>query len=81
MLVKVNKNFKIYSKKGVFTFFEDEILRAKEYPQYYKLIDWDNIKVKKELFNKHISQDINDYTWVFGVLKALNSSKKEMGEC
>lgn len=71
MLVKANKNFKIYSKKGVFTFFEDEILKVKEYPKYYELVDWDNIKVKKELFNENISQNINDYNWVFGVLKAV----------
>ncbi len=71
MLVKANKDFIIYSKKGVFTFFKDEILRVKEYPQYYELLDWENIKVKKELLNKNISQDINDYTWVFGVLKEV----------
>ena len=71
MLVKVNKEFKIYSKKGVFTFFKDEILRVKEHPQYYELVDWDNIKVKKELFNKHISQGIENYTWVFGTLKEV----------
>ena len=71
MLVKANKNFTIYSKKGVFTFFKDEILKVKEYPQYFELVDWDNIKVKKELFNKNISQNINNYTWVFGVLKEV----------
>ena len=71
MLAKANKDFTIYSKKGVFTFFKDEILSVKEYSQYYKLVDWNNIKVKKELLNKNISQNINDYTWVFGVLKAV----------
>ena len=69
MLVKVNKDFKIYSKKGVFSFFKDEILRVEEHPQYYELLDWNRLRVKKELLNINISQNINDYTWVFGTLK------------
>lgn len=71
MLVKTTKNFKIYSKKGVFCFFKDEILQVEEYPFHYELINWDNIKVKKDLFNKNISQNINDYDWIFGVLKLV----------
>lgn len=69
MLVKVNKEVTIYSKKGVFSFFKDEILRVKEYPQYFELVDWNNVKVKKDFLNKNISQNINDYTWIFGILK------------
>lgn len=71
MLVKVNRDFKIYSKKGVLTFFKDEILRVKEYPKHYELVDWQDIRIKKELFDKNISQDIDDYTWVFGILKPI----------
>ena len=69
MLAKVKKNFQIYTKKGVFTFFEGEILNVAEYEQYYELKDWNNIKVKKELLNKNIPQNVNDYIWIFGVLK------------
>ena len=69
MLVKANKDFRIYSKKGVYNFFKDEILRVKECPQYYELLDWDNVRVSKKLLNKNISQNTKNYTWVFGVLK------------
>lgn len=71
MLVKVNKDFKIYSKKGVYNFFKDEILRVKEHPQYYELLDWENIKVKKELLDKNISQNTKNYIWIFGTLKEV----------
>ena len=71
MLAKTNKDFKIYSKKGVFTFFKDEILRVEEHPQYYELLDWNRLRVKKELLDKNISQNINDYIWIFGTLKEV----------
>ena len=70
MLAKVNKNFQIYTKKGVFTFFDGEILKVKEYDKYYELIDWNNTKVKKELLNKDIPQNVDDYIWI-GVLKDI----------
>ena len=70
MLAKVNKNFQIYTKKGVFTFFEGEILKVKERDKYYELIDWDNTKLKKELLNKDIPQNVDDYIWI-GVLKDI----------
>lgn len=72
MLAKTKKNFAIYSKKGVFTFFEDEILSVREYSEWYQLIDWPRLKIKKELLNKNISQNINDYSYIFGVLKENN---------
>ena len=71
MLAKTNKDFKIYSKKGVFTFFKDEILRVEEHLQYYELLDWNRLRVKKELLDKNISQNINDYIWIFGTLKEV----------
>jgi hypothetical protein len=71
MLAKVKKNFQIYSKKGVFTFFEGEILKVKEYDKYYELQDWNDTMVKKELLNKDIPQNVDDYIWLFGVLKEI----------